>query len=339
MTRSSTFSGDSANLDLVRAVAVLSVFGAHAQSVYTNVESITSWRFAQLGVIIFFVHTSMVLMLSLERSEARKESLFGDFYIRRLFRLMPLSMFCVTLAFLFTAPMAGPKHWTIAEYIANLTLTMDLAYMRRIYGITWTLALEMQMYVVLPALFIFARNRRLSALLTVWAVAAVAGYLQPMITGRLNVIEYAPCFIAGVIAWRISLSAPRRLPGWLWPLALVSVWPIFLIASHQNNMFYRWGFCLALGTIIPWFQEMRLGYLNKITHQIAKYSYGVYLSHAPLMYFAFGLPWPRPAQWLFLFAAATVTPILMYHLIEHPLIQVGSRVVAHRKQRMMLKPA
>src|SRR5471030_2736602 len=114
--RSSTLSAESANLDLVRAVAVLSVFGSHMQSNFQRTESLTSWHFAQMGVIIFFVHTSLVLMLSLERAERRGESLVIDFYIRRLFRLMPLCMFCITLAFLFTSPRAGPKYWTWLEY-------------------------------------------------------------------------------------------------------------------------------------------------------------------------------------------------------------------------------
>ncbi len=335
MTKTSTFAGESANLDLIRAVAVLSVFGGHAPRTY----SITSWHFAQLGVIIFFVHTSMVLMLSLQRGEQRGESRFIDFYIRRFFRLMPLSVVCVTLVYLFTAPTHDLKPWTVWEYLANLTLTMDLAYIRPVYPITWTLALEMQMYLVLPALFVFARNRKIRAVLIVWALAVVAGYLQPKITGRLNVVEYAPCFVAGVLAWRISLSEKRRLPGWLWPLAFVAIWPLFMFATHEGNMYFRWAFCLALGSIIPFFQEMRLGYLNTAAHQIAKYSYGIYLSHVPLMSFAFGLPLPWPAQWAILLVLATLVPVLMYHLIEHPMIRFGTYLVASRKQRLMLEPA
>jgi peptidoglycan/LPS O-acetylase OafA/YrhL len=339
MQSRSSLSGESANLDLIRAVAVISVFAAHLQSIYTRTELLISWRFAQMGVIIFFVHTSLVLMLSLERAERRGETLVGDFYIRRFFRLMPLCMFCITLAFFITSPTSEPPHWTWLDYALNMTLTMNLAYMRSIVGVTWTLALELQMYVVLPFLFLFARNRTIWALAGIWVMALVAGYVQPKISGRLSIFEYAPCFIGGVVAWRLSLMTPRTLPGWLWPFAFVMVWPIYLTATHEHHAFYSWAFCIVLGLTIPWFQEMELGPLNKIAHFFAKYSYGIYLSHTYIIEYAFKRPWPLVAQCVFLIAAAVTVPILMYHLIEHPMVKVGQRLIATRKPKAALQPA
>ena len=47
---------DDPNLDLIRAVAVLSVFVGH-------LIGQSAWHLAQMGVIIFFVHTSLVSCL------------------------------------------------------------------------------------------------------------------------------------------------------------------------------------------------------------------------------------------------------------------------------------
>src|SRR5207245_2321743 len=87
-------------LDLIRSVAVLSVFFAHLHDIVTGRQTTLGWHFAQMGVLIFFVHTSMVLMLSLERSKLEGKGLCGAFYLRRFFRLYPLSIFCVTCAML-----------------------------------------------------------------------------------------------------------------------------------------------------------------------------------------------------------------------------------------------
>ncbi len=90
-------------------------------------------------------------------------------------------------------------------------------------------------------------------------------------------------------------------------------------------LYYRWAFCLVLGLAIPWFEEMRFRPLVRATHLIAKYSYGIYLSHVAVMLFALHLPLPAPARWTVLVLLAIACPLAMYHLIEHPMIQVGQK--------------
>ena len=60
-----------------------------------------------MGVLMFFVHTSMVLMLSLERTRLSGRALFGAFYLRRAFRLYPFSMACVISAMLVSRTPTG----------------------------------------------------------------------------------------------------------------------------------------------------------------------------------------------------------------------------------------
>lgn len=329
----SSFAGNSANLDLIRAAAVLCVLFGHLRYLH-HAGILTAWHFAQLGVCTFFVHTSMVLMLSLARAERRGESLFGDFYIRRLFRLLPLSTLCISFVFLFVSPDTEPYRWSWKEYLANLTLTMNLAYLRTMLSVTWTLALELQMYIVLPLLFLFGRKWPLRGLLALWLVTVGMGALQPHVSGRLTVLHYAPCFIAGVIAWRLSLEAPRRLPGWAWPIAFLLVWPVFLLADQPHDLYFRAAYSLALGLAIPWFAEMRLGPLNKAVHLVARYSYGIYLTHTLLIPFAFTRPLPFLEQLALLAASLLIVPVLLYHLIEHPMVKLGLRLTAHgRKAR------
>jgi len=54
--------------------------------------------FGLFGVLIFFVHTCLVLMYSMERSGLNGSSLHKDFYIRRVFRIYPLSILAVGVA-------------------------------------------------------------------------------------------------------------------------------------------------------------------------------------------------------------------------------------------------
>jgi peptidoglycan/LPS O-acetylase OafA/YrhL len=91
-------------LDFIRAVAVLMVAASHASLAFHRHSyfghSIDS--FGVIGVWIFFVHTALVLMWSLERKPYTL-----DFYIRRIFRIYPLMLVAITIAVLFHAPLTG----------------------------------------------------------------------------------------------------------------------------------------------------------------------------------------------------------------------------------------
>jgi peptidoglycan/LPS O-acetylase OafA/YrhL len=98
---------ESTNLDFLRSVAVLCVLGFHINLYFLKIHYIQHDNFrgidfhqvGQWGVLMFFVHTSLVLMFSLERMQLRYagESLFVPFLTRRIFRIYPLSLFIVSL--------------------------------------------------------------------------------------------------------------------------------------------------------------------------------------------------------------------------------------------------
>ena len=103
---------DSTNLDLLRAVAVLCVLAAHLilcqfDTGHWHMRGYDFWKLqltelGHVGVLLFFVHTALVLMLSLERTKARQLTL--NFYIRRVFRIYPLSILCVVAVVLLRVP-------------------------------------------------------------------------------------------------------------------------------------------------------------------------------------------------------------------------------------------
>jgi peptidoglycan/LPS O-acetylase OafA/YrhL len=321
--------GMSTNLDLLRSVAVLCVFFAHLNNIFTGARGELSWHFGQMGVLIFFVHTSLVLMRSIERQASTERRLLESFYLRRFFRIFPLSIFCVLTAYFFSiAPDVDLlwRHWTLRELASNLTLTQNLTYSDSMVGGLWTLPLEVQMYVVLPFLFLWFRARPIPWLFALWVLTIPIAIFQPHVSGRASVLEYVPCFLGGVIAWRIS--GRQRFSGLVWPIALVATTFIWMLADRAHNMYFRWAFCLALGLVIPWFRDLPRGWLTASAETVAKYSYGIYLSHAAVLLVAFRMLAHRSAalQWLVFVILAPLVPFLMYHLIEHPMIQFGKAV-------------
>src|SRR4029077_14847648 len=121
------------NLDVLRAVAVLSVLTDHLLTTWDLFPQSVRWGLGRMGVLLFFVHTSLVLMSSLER-EGGVRGWVRAFYLRRAFRIYPLAIAAVLGAVLIGVPSHGQPWWvttrepapTAGTVIANLSLTQNL---------------------------------------------------------------------------------------------------------------------------------------------------------------------------------------------------------------------
>jgi len=322
------------NLDFLRALAVLLVLAAHLAG-YTIRTTPESFALGQLGVMLFFVHTSLVLMQSLERQQLEGTALLRAFYLQRACRIYPLATVMLMGIYFFM-----DQRWTPFELAANLLLVQNLVYARYMSVVLWTLCLEVQMYLLLPLLFLLFRRRPLRWLLALWLLSVPLALLQPQVTARLSLFEFAPCFLAGVLAWR--MQGRERLPGWLWPPLLVLACAGFVAyAEPRANNYGRWLVCLALGLAIPWLREMSAPRLNRASKFIARYSYGIYLFHPLLMGLAFRtLDTLHPLwQWGLFLALLVLLTGLGYHLVELPMIRLGARWSAPRPGPGMAAPA
>jgi peptidoglycan/LPS O-acetylase OafA/YrhL len=332
----------SPNLDLLRAVAVLCVFVSHLLDVF-EIRSFGS--LGRVGVIIFFVHTSFVLMGSLERLQRDVQNnwqLVTGFWCRRFFRIYPLSILFVVLIALFRIP-ANPGavyEWIgLTAFLSNLALIQNLTYDETILSVLWSLPLEVQMYMMLPGLYLPVRNKRLYVSLGLWVVSVVLALVIPAISERLEVFRYGPCFTSGIVAYDLIRSKSWRwtLPAWMWPVGIAAA--IFLFGPHDNlhlglKIQRAWGVSLLLGVLYANVRECSYGGLRPMLYWIAEHSYGIYLSHTIVMGFAFytlsGIPmWARI---IVLIAGSIGVPALLYVAIERPLVLAGGHV-ARRMQR------
>ena len=342
---------DSHNLDFLRSVAVLLVLIDHlfmAAGLASHFPVI--YDMGRLGVLLFFVHTSRVLMLSLERSEKRNGGgLFRSFYIRRAFRIYPLTIACILLVSAFHMPQQ-PGEPPIArghfQILANLLLVQNLAGQPNVIGPLWSLPLEVQMYVALPFLFVFARRRSAAALLLLGFTAALIGLAFERLLsihlvlglGRLSILDFTPCFVAGVMSYRLSRNRPPAVSSWLWPVAVVAVvtlallWQLVSPGSIDRYPAYRgWVVCWILGVLIPQFREVRPRWLQTASHYVAKYSYGIYLGQVPALWIGFTF-WPQMAgafRWIVSVLLLAGIAVAGYHAIENPGILLG-KLVADR---------
>lgn len=331
---------ESHNLDLLRSCAVLFVFVAHLMEAFPDFH-IGSHQFGYLGlwgVLLFFVHTSLVLMFSLERQQQRwaNQPIYWSFLIRRCFRIYPLSILMVLFVVAFALPvgtMRGGQFLAIhpgwSGLFANLLLIQNIVFGWSVLAPLWSLPYEMQMYLLLPALYLLARfTKTLFPLLAVWIVSLLLALVTPFLQtrGLPDVLLYLPCFIPGIIAYKLSKLSNPRLPAFLWPVCIFVISAAYL--PHPSS--WRGPVCcLLVGLLAPQFQELSNVLLQRIFHSIARYSYGIYLTHWICIWFAFrklgGLPlWE---QWAVLAITATLSPVILYHAVEAPMIRLGNSLM------------
>ena len=310
-----------------------------------------SWQRAfhelgQAGVLLFFVHTSVVLMMSLERQQRSHFRMpYLVFVLRRAFRLLPLSMLVVAVVCVFRLPVAEFKDshlvggiFDTRTVLTNLLLVQNVTLDDSVLTTLWTLPYEIQMYLVLPLLFLIAqRSRGLIPLLCAWGVSALAFELLKG-NPHSNVIMFAPCFVAGVICYQLLRQRRGKLPFVLFAPALM-----LAVAGLQLRPGFHgwWAFCLGIAVLLSQFRELGPGLLRESCRVIARYSYGIYLSHVLCMWLGFVVLAAEPSvvRWLAFALSACLAPVLLYHAVEAPMIALGSRLVRHWAVRAEPAPA
>jgi peptidoglycan/LPS O-acetylase OafA/YrhL len=284
--------------------------------------------FGRAGVLIFFVHTSLVLMMSMERMRETGWRLLPQFYIRRLFRIYPLSILLCVVVSLCAIPrglFGAPFVWSPRLFLDNVLLVQNITHSGLLSSPLWSLPYEIQMYLVMPILFLLMANRH-------WQISFAILFGAACFAGRyLELAQFAPCFLVGILVFK-ALPLIRRpaLVWWLWPGAVVALllcYDVFHPSSNSLNK--EWALCAAIAVLIPLFQDCHSRMAATIAKLIARYSYGIYLCHLPLMWIFYrklvGTA-PLMIRHLGFAVSVAILPVLCYHLLEYPFIRAGVRL-------------
>jgi peptidoglycan/LPS O-acetylase OafA/YrhL len=297
------------------------------------------------------------------RLDLSGSKLYISFLVRRIFRIYPLSILAVIFAIYFHIPSAsfgGKYSWAgWQELFSNILLTQNITQSGSVNCVLWSLPFEVQMYAILQIVyFLLCRFTSLWAAWFIWmAGASVAGTEYIMRSGSCDLVyllaRYFPCFLAGVLAWRLLKMRNARLSGALWGvfLAIIIVayrvidiirvyGPDWFSALHGTlrsdhkiwwppylSLVNDWAFCCIVGLMIPFFASITNRWLNEISKRVARYSYGIYVCHVPILWLCFVKFHVTPVAVsvvLSLFLTMLVS-ILLFNWLENPAIKFGKQ--------------
>ena len=322
------------DIQALRGIAVLMVLFYHAQ--------IGGLQAGYLGVDIFFVVSGFLITGLVARGIQAGSFSFREFYFRRAKRLLPASLTVLALTGLaagfllteieqhdFWQQLAGSLTFVVnyvlldqADYFSGKADLKPLLHM-------WSLAIEEQYYLLLPAALYFLHSRH-------WKLAILATTAVSLIFCLIlaNTNAKAAFYLLPTRLWELGLGSigalvltGGRWQAWarvlFWPaLVVLFVLPFFpLSALHPGPDAIV--VCLAtLVLILAHAGRVGASTPARALAWVGDWSYALYLVHWPLfafaqnVYFSSTVPTEMRAT---LLVASLVLGYLLYRLVETPI--------------------
>ncbi len=344
MSVSSDFiSRRSVPLDCIRATAIVMVVVFHVATRYPDAgldPVATLFRhYGTLGVDIFFPLSGYLITSFLIRHF--DVGSIRTFFLRRLFRIVPLYMVAVTIYFvairiLEQEPAIIHRIWIPYTFLTGWFIFFD-GVDSVPYTITWSLSVEEFSYIVIGLAALVAR-RSLLAFLIGLSLLSLGLRFYFNTTGHEGIYHFPltrldSIAMGGILAWYMGRG--RKVFWWVLFATLASMAARTLGGAFAPTFLYTFVTCLTLLAITvseTWLSGYR-GLLATPYARVGFYSYFIYLFHfmvleAQLVTLSLvgldGLPfWLNAALCLALSYGAAV---VSFRYFEGPMLQVGRRL-------------
>ncbi|RNL60442.1 acyltransferase [Nocardioides marmoriginsengisoli] len=340
-------------LDGIRAFAVLAVIAFHA----ALKPATGGW----LGVDIFFVLSGYLITLVLVREHDRSGAVsLRDFWVRRLLRLYPALLVMLVLGAFFYGTLGDGGTFVgylktaagAGLYVENLLWGLGGSELGHL-GHTWSLAVEMQFYLVWPLVVGWLLLRRSRA--TAWVVGGI------LVSYALFVLQSAPeadrfpmayyvpwtrafelllgALVALVLAARPARDpdapAVRRWTGWLiggaFGVLLLAGWTFSIYTDQRSIIWQSPAAALLTVALLVHLDGVRTSGVGALLSWaplvwIGKVSYGAYLFHYPVIMVLMKHT-DLGARLLFVVGTAITLAIsaLSWQYVERPALRLKSR--------------
>lgn len=315
-----------ANIDALRALAALAVCLFHFTRSGFLGDNILSQicRQGYLGVDAFFVISGFVIPWSLHQSRYEFSQLFG-FLSRRFWRLYPAYVVTgvLTLGLWYASSLVpgfrgAAPHLEHGQLWGNLALACAFNGTEWLVPVFWTLAIEVQFYVLVAVMFPLLVHRR--PIVRFISLAAWVGVVWCDPSGNL-VLAYGALFGLGITLFLRTAGCESGRASWFW------------VGAATVSLFWVRGIGSALVGLVSYLvlscaPAVRLRGLLFV----GSFSYSLYLLHIPLgsriINLAERLPMTlgyRGAAVLLALGVAMVGAYLLFLLVERPSHQIARR--------------
>ncbi len=346
-------------IDALRGLAAFSVLIYHVVGIHQDIVAVPKWARAivlngGMGVTLFFLVSAFCLCLTMRKHE-REVGRTWKFYLRRIFRIVPL--FYVLLAVTLLRDRAVHGSHSLADVLSSAFFFFNFVPGKQegIVWASWTLGVEMIFYLLFPFICLFANNFRKS-LVFLGVALAVSACFSAVVRGLPITVTHGdifvhnsffsqlPVFALGMVAfyaYEEFIYGKNRSAWWAYFLVGLAVMVYFALWIKNPRSF-------ASGIVLPgivcavFFLGLAIVPLRILVNQpsrfIGKISYSFYLIHPVIVYHLkpvyraiYQLNIPASLQYLVCLVLAlvplTMLAYLAYRFVEQPGIRLGDSLI------------
>ena len=312
------------------------------------VSHISSFDIGRPAVVIFFILSGYWVAKMYEEAYRVKRTI-GIFYISRLMRIwLPFSV-AFLIAFLYFAMVtkdAQPN--TLAGLLLFGIATNELDPL----GVSWSLDLELQFYLALPLILFGLRAMRMSPIVTVQLVFALAisfftavGWYLLQAHDLWTFLVFLPAFAVGIAIWRFGVrpegkTATVSLLAFCLAGAVLLALPdtrgllIKTIPSGMNQDIFAMAWAILLVPFVAHNVRVRS---SRLDMHAGNFSYPLYICHFPIVHqLSAALVLPTAVEKPMVAAVAILVSLIFYLVVDRPLDRVRANVVSRMSRRLQV---
>lgn len=317
-------------LDGLRGIAALAVVFSHFTGIYNfkydnAPKPFIDFSIGAFGVQLFFLISGFVILMTAQRSTK-----VSDFVISRVSRLYPAYWISLIVVVIVSIAFAVPKMVLSPLVVAlNFTMIQRWFLVPNVVDVYWTLAVEMQFYVIIFLILLFTKahltTRVIQYLVYSWLVISVAVsiWASPYSQGissqavvlpvrmvlNVTLSEFGPLFCLGMFAYLARNKAQK-----LW----LVVFPL-TVAILNAGLLHDWWYALTVAILSFVFliviaREQTRVLTTKPFLFFGKISYSMYIIHSIPGYIVITLALPYIGRNWAILAAIIVSTLLAWGL-------------------------
>lgn len=309
------------SLDSLRGIAILMVIGSHIMPpvIQASPVGVPLIAVGRGGVILFFLLSGYLIFRNIQRQPV------PVFMLRRLFKILPsywLNLACILALDWSTS---GTEHFPSTTYLNNFLMIADVTH-DAVSGFYWTLLIEIKFYVFIAVQYALLRSRGMPAIVFGLLALSLVAFAT---RGRGSLfLACFPAFYVGIYACRAEQENWARPAMYSLAAVTLAAAAVMLITLADFPLWSAAYLIIGAGTLVLFLRHQLgkrwLGFLGAT-------SYNNYLYHGMvwglvLALFAIFAPAVNGILKIIVaLAASTGCAVLLYWLVEQPLVRFGRR--------------